>query len=194
MRFIEKLIAIWTAGCFLQFCLFAETGELCSGAALPATCEQLAQYGAGADVRVDLSGGTKLRGHVLTLDDNGFVLRAGDERRISYDQVEKLRLARTAYRRGTPDPAEVRRVALALGVGQHVLVGIPHQKTLRGKIHSIGTDHFILRLDHDAGLVLVPYGDVGHLEKNLSRAAKIAIVVVAAVVIAALIVGYSVSD
>ena len=190
----QKLISVWTAGCLLQFCLFAETRESCAAGALPAICEQLAQYGVGADVRVDLSGGSKLRGQVLTLDESGFVLNAKDEHRIAYDQVTKLRLARNAYRRGTPDAAEVRRVALALGVGQHVLAEIPGQRTLRGKIDSITRDHFTLRLDHNAGVVLVPFGEVNHLEKNLSRAAKIGIVVLAAVLITIVIVGYSVSD
>jgi len=194
MQFSQKLIALSTAVCLLQFCLFAETRESCSAGVLSAICEQLAQYGVGADVRVALSDGSKLRGQVRTLDQSGFVLTGKSEHRIAYDQVTKLRLARNAYRRGTPDPAEVRRVALALNVGQHVLVEILGRRTLRGKIDSIATDHFTLRLDHNAGVVLVPYGDVNHLEKNLSRAAKIGIVVLAAVLITIVIVGYSVSD
>ena len=196
MKTIRGMIALWTAGCLLQFTLLADIGGPSFNTTSPAASQQLAQYGAGADLRVALADGSKLRGRLTAWDDRGFVLSAkqGDRRNIAYGTVAKLQLAQNAYRGGKPDATEVRRVAMALGVGQHVVAKIPGQKSLHGNIVAIAANYFTVRLDHDAGVVSAPYDQVVHLEKNLSRGAKIALIVVAGVVIAALAVGYSVSD
>ncbi len=79
------------------------------------TKQQVELFGVGADVKVKLTSGKKLRGTVGALEEYGFDLisdRGGSLRRLSYDQVTELKLAKSTYKtKGAPNPEEVRRVA-----------------------------------------------------------------------------------
>jgi hypothetical protein len=80
------------------------------------------------------------------------------------------------YRAGkNPDPAGARGVAMALGEGRHVVTRLHTRKTYRGRIEAINETQFSIRLDHNKGLMTIPYADVAYLEQNLSKRAKILI-------------------
>ena len=146
--------------------------------------QQVEQFGVGAKVGLKLAGGEKLRGSIEAIDDDGFLLGA---RRIAYDQVAQMQLASRIYRASKGGPEDARRVALALGVGKHVVVKMTGNRELHGHIQALDSDHFTLMPDRQAAPVQIAYNDVQHLEKNLSFGATIVLVVliVAAVVVAA---------
>jgi len=180
MHGFRKIAALATALCLFQFSLPAR-----EDVADPAFVKHWAQeFGVGADVRLSLADGNKLRGRVEAIHDEVFVLRPKSEsppRELRYDEVTQLRLARSSFRaNGNPDPEEARRVALALDVGKHVMTKVAGGRTFRGHIESIQADYLVLRLDHSAGAVQIPYQEVRHLEQNLSRGAKIGIIVAVA--------------
>ena len=67
-----------------------------------------------------------------------------------------------------PDPQDARRVVLALGVGQHIVVNPKGARAVHGNIHSIDSEQFTLIPDHAAGPVTIAYNEIRHVEKNLS--------------------------
>lgn len=99
--------------------------------------------------------------------------------------------AKRVYRAAkNPDPAIARDVAMALGRGKHVVVRLHTGKTFRGHIEAIDETRLSIRLDHNKGLLAVPYADLAYLEQNLTKAAKIwiGIGVGAGAVLAALVI------
>ncbi len=149
--------------------------------------QRVDELGVGARVKVKLAGGKKLRGSIEAIDEEGFLLssqRKAARRHIAYTQVARLKLAKRSYRAaGQPDPLEARRVVAALGVGEHVMVKVPGGKKLRGRIQAIEAEHFTLRLDREGTTTQIAYNQVWRVQENLSKGAKIAIIVVAAVVV-----------
>ncbi len=144
--------------------------------------QRLERFGAGAPVKLKLvESGEKVRGSVGAIEESGFDLipdRGSSPRRIRYDQLAELRLAKSTYRAaGAPNPEEARRIAAGLGVGRHVVVKVAPGRTFRGNLQAIGDDRFVLLPDRKAQTVEIAYGDVQALGPNLSKGMKIAIVV-----------------
>src|SRR5205814_6379545 len=107
---------------------------------------------------------------------------------IAYDQVTEMKLTKRRYRAsGEPDAAEARRVVLALGVGKHVVVNAIGGREVHGNIQAIEPGYFSVLPDQQNAPVQIAYGDVRHVEKNLSLGATIVLLVLiaAAVVVAA---------
>ena len=149
------------------------------------------QIGVGAEVKLKLAGGEKVRGNIQAMDDQGFVLDSGQQashRRINYDQVARVALASLVYRAtGVPDPIAASRVVLGLGAGHHIVVKTTEGKEYHGNIQVIGEDHFVIVPDHQTGSVQIAYTQVRYVEQNLSKGAKIAIVVGVIVVVAVVV-------
>jgi ribosome maturation factor RimP len=158
--------------------------------------QQVQQIGIGAEVKLKLAGGEKVRGNIQAMDDQGFVLGSGQQashRRINYDQVARVALANLVYRAtGVPDPIAASRVVMGLGAGHHIVVKTSEGKEYHGNIQVIDEDHFVLVPDHQIVSVQIAYTQVRYVEQNLSKGAKIAIVVgiivVVAVVVTAVVV------
>jgi ribosome maturation factor RimP len=153
--------------------------------------QQVQQIGVGAEVKLKLAGGEKVRGNIQAVDDQGFVLDSGQQashRRINYDQVARVTLASLVYRApGVPDPIAVSRVVLGLGAGHHIVVKTTEGKEYHGNIQVIGEDHFVIVPDHQTGSVQIAYTQVRYVEQNLSKAAKITIVVGVILVVAVVV-------
>ena len=153
--------------------------------------EQVDQFGVGAKVGVKLAGGEKLRGSIDAIEGQGFLLssqRENGPRRIPYDEVAELKLAKRVYRASDqPDVVEAKRVVVALGVGKHAVVKVTGGKKLHGHIQAIEGDHFTLQPDNQPSPVQIAYSDVWYVEKNLSAGATIVLVILigAAVLVAA---------
>ncbi len=147
-------------------------------------------FGRGARVSLKLANGQKLRGSIGAIEDQAFLLapqRETTPRRILYDQVSELKLAKRLYRAsGQPDPVEAKRMVVTLGVGKHVAVQVPSGKKLHGHIQAIEGERFTLVPDNQTAPVQIEYSDVHYVEKNLSFGATIVLVVliVAAVAVA----------
>ncbi len=158
--------------------------------------QQIDQYGVGANLKVQLVGGKKLKGSAVSLGEEGFELKAksGDApRHIAYNNVNEVKLAKLKYRaKSTPDAVEARRVVLGLGVGQHIQVKTTAGKECRGNIQVIDSDSFTLLPDHQTAPVQIAFADVQYVEQNLSRGAKIAVIIaaVAGAVIVVLMAAY----
>jgi hypothetical protein len=146
--------------------------------------QQVNQFGAGANLKVQLADGKKLKGSVVSLGEDGFELRAksGDSpRHIAYNNVNEVKLATLVYRaKAAPDAVEARRVVLGLGVGKHIMVKTAAGKEYHGLIVAIEEGGFAVMPDKQATAVQIAYNDVLQLGPNLSKGAVIAIVVAAA--------------
>jgi ribosome maturation factor RimP len=153
--------------------------------------QQVQQIGVGAEVKLKLAGGEKVRGNIQAVDDQGFVLDSGQQashRRINYDQVARVTLTSLVYRApGVPDPIAASRVVLGLGAGHHIVVKTTEGKEYHGNIQVIGEDHFVIVPDHQTGSVQIAYTQVRYVEQNLSKAAKITIVVGVILVVAVVV-------
>ena len=159
--------------------------------------QQVEQIGVGAEVKLKLAGGEKLRGNLHEIDDQGFILDSGQQaksRRISFDQVAQVTLASLTYRAsGAPDPIAAGRVVAGLGVGHHIVVKTTDGREYHGNIQVIAEDHFVMVPDNQTASVQIAYTQIHYLEQNLSKSAKIAIVVVVVVVVVTLVaVSYAV--
>jgi ribosome maturation factor RimP len=155
--------------------------------------QQIDQYGVGANLKVQLANGKKLKGSVVSLADDSFELRSKAEespRHIAYNNVNEVKLAKLVYRaKAAPDAVEARRVVLGLGVGKHIMVKTAEGTEYHGNILSVGTEQFTMLPDHQAVPVEIAYSQTLRMGPNLSKGAKIAIVVVVGLAIAAVIVG-----
>ena len=185
----RKIVALAVA-----FCFFMVESIRAATPVFPASVkEQAAQLGPGAKVKLKLADGTKLQGSIEAVQDDSLLLASGKNapKRITYDQVARLTPADRRYHAsGQPDPQEVRRVVLALGVGKHVVVNQPGTKAIHGFVQAIDADHFTVLPDHETAPVQIAYANVRHVEKNLSLGATIVLVVLIA---AGLIVGLTVA-
>ncbi len=143
--------------------------------------QQLDQFGVGANLKVQLADGKKLKGSVVALGEDGFALKgktADAPRHIAYNNVNKVKLATLKYRaKGTPDAVEARRVVLGLGVGHHIQVKTTAGREYHGNIQVIDSDSFTMLPDHQTSTVQIAFADVQYVEQNLSTGAKIAIAV-----------------
>jgi hypothetical protein len=79
-----------------------------------------------------------------------------------------------------------------LGVGHHIVVKTTEGREYHGNIQMIGEDHFVMVPDHQTASVQIAYTQVHYVEQNLSKGAKIAIVV--AVVLAVVVIAFVVSQ
>jgi ribosome maturation factor RimP len=201
MNVIRDSICTGLIGCILMLPLndVAAYPQPATSSNLSSIKQQVRQIGVGAEVKLKLAGGEKVRGCIQAMDDQGFVLDSGKQashRRINYDQVAQVTLARLVYRAaGAPDPIAASRVVIGLGAGHHIVVETIEGKEYHGNIQEIGEDHFIMVPDHQTRSVQIAYSKVGYVEQNLSKGAKIAIVVgvivVVAVVVTAVVVKVS---
>ncbi len=143
-------------------------------------------FGVGANVKVKLTGGRKLKGSISSIIDAGFTLApepGGLTRPVNYVEVSELKLLSRKYEAlGSPDPAEARRVIAALGVGQHIMVRTAERK-IHGQIKAVELDHFIILPDDRNAPVQIAYQDVQQAGKNLGILSMIGLVVVVVVVI-----------
>ena len=146
--------------------------------------EQVSVFGTGAEVKLKLARGEKLRGSIEAIDDSGFLFleRNRAARRITYDEVAHLAFPQRYKAKGEPDPLQARRVVLALGVGKHVGVKFSGRE-VHGHIQAIGGDHFTVLPDKQAAPVEIAFNEVRYVEKNLSAGATIVLVVVVAAVV-----------
>ena len=158
--------------------------------------KEIIQYGVGADLKLRLADGKKLKGSLVFLGEDGFGLRAmptESPRHIAYGQVTEVKPARLSYRaNGRPDAVEARRTVLGLGVGRHIQVKTTTGKEYHGNIQTIGADTFTMLPDRETSAVAIPFAQVQYVEPNLSTFAKIAIAVavVGTIAIVVLVVVY----
>ncbi len=152
--------------------------------------QQVERWGLGANVKVKLQDGKKLRGSIAEIEEQGFTLegkRQGPSRRLAYADVAGVELARRSYRAaGQPDPAEARRVVDALGVGKHVMVRTTAGREYHGHIKAIGADRFTLLPDQQNTALEITYSDVWQVEKNMSTASIVVIAVAITILVLAL--------
>jgi ribosome maturation factor RimP len=198
MNLKRDSICIGLMGCMLLLPIndVAAYPQPASPSTLTSLKQQVEQIGVGAEVKVKLAGGVKVRGNIQAIDDQGFVLdrrQQASHRRINYDQVARVTLASLVYRAtGVPDPIAASRVVVALGAGHHIVVKTTEGREYHGNIQVIGEEDFVMVPDHQTASVQIAYTHVHYVEQNLSRGAKIAIVVgvvvVVAVVVAAVVV------
>jgi ribosome maturation factor RimP len=157
--------------------------------------QQIDQFGVGANLKVQLADGKEVQGSLVSLGDDGFALRVkgGDSARyLAYNNVNAVKLANLKYRaKHTPDPVEARRVVLGLGVGHHVQVKTTAGEEYHGNIQAIDPDSFTMLPDHQTTRVQIVFADVQYVEQNLSKGAKIAIIVLASVTVAVIILAYA---
>ncbi len=197
MNVIRDSICTGLMGCILMLPLndVAAYPQPARSSNLSSIKQQVRQIGVGAEVKLKLAGGEKVRGCIQAMDDQGFVLDSGKQashHRINYDQVARVTLESLVYRAtGVPDPIAVTRVLMGLGAGHHIVVKTTAGKEYHGNIQVIGEDHFVIVPDQTTP-VQIAYTQVHYFEQNLSKGAKIAIVVgvilVVAVVVTAVVV------
>jgi len=191
----QKFIATVLAACMLALPL----GDLAVSlqAEVPpnptVTKQQVDRWGVGAEVKVKLAGGKNLRGAISGIEDESFLLVKGQQaspKRVGYAEVAELKLAKNLYRAsGQPDAIAAMRVVEALGVGRHAVVKTAAGQEYHGNIQAIDRDQFTLLPDHQSQPVQIAYSDVQQVGPNLSKGAKITIIVVVAAVAVALAVG-----
>lgn len=149
--------------------------------------QQVRLLGVGAKVKVKLAGGVKLRGSIEAIETGRFLLRTGKESAatpISYDHLAKVELATSTYDASRhADVIEARRVITALGAGRHIVLKTTKNQEYHGNIQSIEADHFTMLPDAQTSPIWIAYSEVAAAGPNLSKGAKIAIVVVVAVAI-----------
>ena len=156
--------------------------------------QEIIQYGAGANLKLRLTDGKKLKGSVVNLGEDGFELRAKPNeipRHIAYSQVTEVKPTKLVYRaKGQPDAREARRTVLGLGVGRHIQVKTTTGNSYHGNIQAIAADTFTMLPDRQTAPVEIPFSQVQYVEQNLSLVTKIviAVVVVATIVVAVIIV------
>lgn len=144
------------------------------------TKETVNLLGEGAQVKLKLTNGRKLKGVLESADESGIVLNPkgeGSSQSFVYEEISELRPAKRSYKAsGAIDPVEARRAVVGLGVGQHIMVKVNNQK-LRGHIQAIEMNAFTLLPDRQTTPVEVAYNGVQAVNKNLSAGATFAVVV-----------------
>jgi len=189
MNFKRDSICIGLVGCMLLLSIndVAAYPNPATPSNLSSVKQQVEQIGVGARVKLTLAGGEKVRGNIQAMDHQGFVLDSerASHRRINYNQVVQVKLASFVYRAtGAPDPIAAGRVVRALGAGHQIVVKTTGGKEYHGNIQVIGEEGFDIVPDHQTASVPIAYTQVHYVEQNLSKRAKIAIVVGVVVAVA----------
>jgi len=161
--------------------------------------QQVDLFGVGANVKLKLADGKKLKGSIQGIEDGAFVLASKQEAspttRVAYDQVAELKLAKVTYKTsGKPDAAETRRVIAGLGVGRHIVVKTTDGAEYHGKVVAMGADHFTILPDHQRAPIQIAYSDALLLSPNPTKGTWIAIGVLAGIGIAVLAVLLTISS
>ncbi len=195
----RQLVAIGVVLAILHLTV-VDLARSAESAALPNNAtvkQQVDQFGVGAKVKLRLANGTKLNGTIQAIGDDAFLVTSKESSPVSvtYAQVAQLKLAKnTCKSKGPVEVDEARRVVVGLGVGRHIMVKTTAGEEYHGNIQAIGVDSFTMLPDRQTESVQIAYNEILQTGPNLSRGAKIAIIVLAAVVVAVIIIGYSVGD
>ncbi len=175
--------------------LWAKAG---AAAPLAKTQESVALLGEGAEVKIKMTDGKKLKGDIQSFDEAGFVLGVkGEEgtKTVNYDEISELKPAKRSYKTsGVPDPVKARGAVVGLGVGQHIKVKFDGDRVLHGHITAIGQERFTILPDKQQVPVEVAYNNIQIVHENLSAGATLAIVLVIAGAIALTAVWLTGSD
>jgi len=149
--------------------------------------QQVRLLGVGAKVKVKLAGGVKLRGSIEAIESDRFLLRTGKVSavtRISYDHLAQVEPATSTYSASHhANVIEARQVITALNAGRHIVLKTTENQEYHGNIQSIKPDHFTMLPDAQTAPIRIAYREVAAAGPNLSKGAKIAIIVVVTVVI-----------
>ena len=89
-----------------------------------------------------------------------------------------------------PNATKARRVVTELGVGEHVVVKLTSNQTLRGHLRAITEDHFVLLLDQVARPLEIAYDEVQTVGPNPEGTA---VALWGGVIAAAVVFGYLVN-
>jgi preprotein translocase subunit YajC len=190
----EVFVSIWrpTTALVVAFCLFiVQTLTAATPFDPTAIKKQADQLGPGAKIRLRLITGPELVGFMDAIHDDGLLISGKmieTPKLITYEQMARLTPATRRYTaHGAVDPVAARRVVIALGVGQHIVVNRAGAKAIHGNIQAIEADRFTVLPDHQTTSVTIAYSDIRHVEKNLSLGATVVLIVLiaAAVVVAA---------
>jgi ribosome maturation factor RimP len=183
----RQLLAIGVVFGILHLSLVDAAWSAESGILNPAAVKQQVNlFGVGAKIKVRLADGKKLNGTIQEVGDSSFLVvsKASSRTPVGYEQVAQLRLAKNTYKaKGSGDVEEARRVIAGLGVGHHIVVKTTAGQEYHGNIKAIETDSFTMLPDHTTTPVQIVYDEIRQTGPNLSRGAKIGIVVLVAVVV-----------
>ncbi len=156
------------------------------------TKQRVDQFGVGANVKVELAGGKKLKGSIQSIEEGGFLLasnHAVSPTRVAYEEVSQLKLSKVTYKaKGQPGAAEVKRVAAGLGVGHHIMVKTAEGKEYHGKIVALDAESFTMLPDRTAAPVQVAYNNVQQMGPNPGIGTWIGIAVLAAIAIVVIVI------
>jgi hypothetical protein len=196
---IKRTIVMGIITSFLAF----QAGELAGPllAKSPASSEEVKQkiagLGVGALVEILYKGGASERGTIEAMSDESFMfLRSGADRAnaIVYGDVESIKYSgKLSYKTsGQPDPAQVRRVVTASGVGAHVKVRRTDARRVSGDIVSIGPESFVFRSGANPEGTPIPYSDVQEIKGRFPAAyAAMVVAIPTGVTLALLAIGLS---
>jgi len=191
----RKFVSLGLVFCLMHLSLadWALSAETTTPPNPTLTRQQVVQFGLGANVKLRLAHGKRLRGSIQAIEEGSFLIalgREGTQRRVAYDEVAQLKLAKVTYKAsGQPDAAAARRVVAGLGVGKHIVAKTAAGQEYHGNIQAIAVSHFVMLPDHQSVPVQIAYNDMVQLGPNLSTGAKIAIAAgVVAVVVTILII------
>jgi ribosome maturation factor RimP len=161
-----------------------------SGAPHTDVKQRIENFGVGADLKLKLEDGKKVRGVVESIGDSSFVVvsEKSGRQEIAFNDLKNLSYPKRGYKaEGAPDPVLAKRMVVQLGVGEHIMVKVLDQK-VRGHIREIHADHFVVQPDGQAATLQVPYENISKVNKNLSFGATLAIVIgIAAAVVLILV-------
>ena len=122
------------------------------------TKARVSDLGVGAKVVLWLKGGENLKGKIDSISNEDFLLttKGPSPRHIKYDDVTQLQLAKLSYKAaGTPDPVAVKRVVVALGIGNNTRLALTGGRKLHGNIQEIDQDNFTI-MDSKKGCICLP--------------------------------------
>jgi ribosome maturation factor RimP len=141
--------------------------------------QQVDLFGVGAKVKVRLVDGQKLAGTIRGIENTSFLLTSSkaSSTPVAYEQVAQMKFARSTYnsKSHSVDAEEVRRVAVGLGLGRHIMVKTAGGKEYHGNIRAIGSESFTVLPDHQTTPLQVAYNETARLGPNLSTTAKVLI-------------------